>query len=80
MVPHQMFLVPRILLHPLIVLQTPKDALTEAVKVRHVCKLRVVELGHELPASRGVVYLDSFLISKRHGAQEPDTGLDVGRV
>ena len=63
-----MFLVPRIFLHPLIVLQTPKHALTEAVKVGHVCELRVVELGHELPAGRGVVYLESLLVSNRRCA------------
>ncbi len=63
MVPHQVFLVPWILLHPLIVLNTLEHSLTEAVKVRHIGELRVVELGHERASGGCVVYLCLFLVS-----------------
>ena len=64
MISHQMLLIPRICLHPLIVLKTPKHRLAKAVKISHICELRIVELGHECASGGGVVYLESSFISK----------------
>ncbi len=46
MVPNQMFLVPGVLFHSLVVFEAFEHYLAEAVKVGHVGHLRVVELGH----------------------------------
>ena len=47
MILHQMLLVPRILLHALVVVYALENNLTEAVKVGDVAHLRVEELGHQ---------------------------------
>ena len=60
MISYQILLVPRILFHPFIVVQAPENSLTEAVEVRHVGKLRVVELGHKRSRGGGVVNLGGF--------------------
>lgn len=43
---HQMFLVPRVLLHPHIVVNRLEDDLAKAVEVGKVYHLRVEKLGH----------------------------------
>lgn len=57
MVPSQMLLIPRILLHPLIILHTTKDDLAETVEVGDVGHLGVVELAHERAGGGCVVDL-----------------------
>ena len=63
MIPHQMLLVPRIQLHPLIILDAPEHHLAEAVEVRHVGELRVVELRHERSRRTRVVDLMMLFLS-----------------
>lgn len=46
MVTYKVFLVPRIFLHPLIILKTLKDDLTETIKVRNIGHLMVKKLRH----------------------------------
>lgn len=43
---NEMLLIPRVLLHALVVLETLEDDLTEAVEVRNIGHLRVEELRH----------------------------------
>ena len=52
-----MLLVPRILFHPLIVLEILEVSLTETVIIRYVCHLRIEELRHERSCLAAVVYL-----------------------
>ena len=56
-----MLLIPRILLHALVILDALEDYLTEAVEVGHVAHLRVEELRHEGPRGGLVVDLWDFV-------------------
>lgn len=44
MIAYQVLLIPRILLHPLVVFKTLENHLTETVKVGNIAHLRVIEL------------------------------------
>jgi len=57
MVTHQLFLVPWILHHPLIVFETLEHDLTEAVKFCHIDKMCVEDLRHKGACLRLVVDL-----------------------
>lgn len=57
MIPHQMLLIPRIPLHPFIILHAPKHSLAETVEISHFGHLRVEKLGHEGAGGGCVVYL-----------------------
>ena len=61
MIMHEMLLIPRVLLHALIVFDTLEHYLTETVKVGHIAHLRVEELRHQGTGSTLVV--DLFLPS-----------------
>ena len=58
MVPDQMLLVPRILLHALIVFDALEDDLAEAIEVGHVAHLRVEKLRHQ--GARGFLVVDLY--------------------
>lgn len=60
MVAHKMLLIKRILLNPLIVLETLENNLTEAVEVCDVAHLRVEELAHQCSCGGLVVDLMRF--------------------
>lgn len=64
MIPIQMLLIPRILLHGLVMFQALEDDLTEAVKVRDVAHLAVEELRHEGAGGGLVVDLQHRCISR----------------
>lgn len=57
MVAHKMLLIKRILLNPLIVLETLKDDLAEAVEIGDVTHLGVEELAHQCSCGGLVVDL-----------------------
>lgn len=81
MVPDQMFLVPWILLHALVVLDAPENDLAEAVKVGHVAHLRVEELCHE--GARGFLVVDLDVEKGGGSAKEAVSRRDlvvVGRL
>lgn len=76
MIIHQMLLVPRILLHLLVVVYALENDLAEAVKVGEVAHLRVEEFGHQGAGGALVVNLCIFSISvqpcwSHHGYSSP---------
>ena len=58
MVPNQMLLVPRILLHALIVFDALKDDLAEAIEVGDVAHLWIEKLRHQ--GARGFLVVDLY--------------------
>ena len=58
MVPDQMLLVPRILLHALIVFDALEDDLAEAIEVGDVAHLRIEKLRHH--GTRGFLIVDLY--------------------
>ena len=60
MIIHQMLLIPRILLHTLVILNILKNNLAEAIEVRNIAHLRVEELGHQ--RARRALVMDLFCI------------------
>jgi hypothetical protein len=54
---HQMLLVPRVFLHPFIILKTLEHNLTETVIVGYICHLRVINLRRKCASFGCVVYL-----------------------
>lgn len=62
MIMHQVFFVPRVCFQLFVIFEALEYNLTEAIKVGHICHLRVVQLSHKR-ASRGrVVYLSPVII------------------
>ena len=61
MIAHKMLLIPRILLHTLVVVHALEHDLTEAVEVRDIHHLWVDELRHHGAGGRLVVNLDQAL-------------------
>ena len=57
MIIHQMLLIPRILLHTLVVLNILETHLAETIEVGNVAHLRIEELGHQSAGGALVVNL-----------------------
>jgi hypothetical protein len=58
MIAGEMLLVPRILLHTLVVFNTLEDDLAKAVEIRHIGHLRVEKMWHQSTSGGLVVDLD----------------------
>lgn len=63
----QVLLVPRILLHALVVLNIVKDDLAEAVEIGESAHLRIKQLGHQRSGSILIVDLRKVQRSIRNG-------------
>lgn len=57
MIANQMFFVPRVLFHALVIVYTSENNLTEAVEIRDLGHLWVVQLSHLCPCRTLVVNL-----------------------
>jgi hypothetical protein len=62
MIIEKVFLVPRILLHSLVVLNRFKDNLAEAIEVGDVTHLWIKQVRHEVACTSLIVYLVTCLV------------------
>lgn len=61
MIANQMFLIPRIFFHALIIFDVLENNLAEAIEVRDICHLWVKKVAHQSASSALVVNLNFYI-------------------